>query len=159
MGRKMTPAEEVEYAFTFDVSRRSLSAEAKVLYDTRLSEIRAGSPPPAPKPAVPPPAPEPAVPPPAAEAAAPPSAPLWSSPETRAAILGMFKRGNRKYAKPFESNRLALASFMGGNWEEYGQVVLQMAMLETLLSIEEKLGSLLAESSHVRRGVPDRERG
>jgi hypothetical protein len=150
MGRKMTPAEEVEYAFTFDVSRRSLSAEAKVLYDERLAEIQAGSPPPAPKPAVPPPAPE---------QAAPPSAPLWSSPETRAAIIEMFKRGNRKYAKPFESNRLALASFMGGNWEEYGQVVLQMAMLETLLSIEEKLGSLLAESSAIRRNVPDREQG
>ena len=51
----------------------------------------------------------------------------------------MFKRGNSKYAKPFEKDRLAMASVLGGNWEEYGQVVLQMAILETLLSIEEKL--------------------
>jgi hypothetical protein len=28
---------------------------------------------------------------------------------------------------------------MGGNWEEYGQIVLQMAVLDTLLSIEELL--------------------
>ena len=49
----------------------------------------------------------------------------------------MFKYGNRKYALPFEKNRLAAASFPGGNWEEYGQ----MAILETLPSIEGKLPS------------------
>jgi hypothetical protein len=54
----------------------------------------------------------------------------------------MFKKGNRKYRLPFESDRLAMASVMGGNWEEYGQVVLQMATLDTLLSIEEKLGRM-----------------
>lgn len=41
--------------------------------------------------------------------------------------------------KPFERDRLAVLSVMGGNWEEYGQVVLQMAILDTLLSIEELL--------------------
>lgn len=54
----------------------------------------------------------------------------------------MFKRGNRKYALPFEKDRLAVASVMGGNWEEYGQIMLQMAILDTLLSIEEHLISL-----------------
>lgn len=68
-----------------------------------------------------------------------PPVPARSSPETRARILAMFKRGNRKYALPFENNRLALASFAGGNWEEYCQIILQMAILDTLLSIEEKL--------------------
>lgn len=65
------------------------------------------------------------------------SVPARSSPETRARILEMFKYGNRKYALPFEKNRLAAASFPGGNWEEYGQ----MAILETLPSIEGKLPS------------------
>lgn len=51
----------------------------------------------------------------------------------------MFKEANSKYAKPFEKDRLAVLSVMGGNWEEYGQVVLQMAILDTLLSIEELL--------------------
>jgi len=51
----------------------------------------------------------------------------------------MFKRSNPKYAKPFEKDQLAQVSIMGGNWEEYGQIVLQMAVLDTLLSIEELL--------------------
>jgi hypothetical protein len=51
----------------------------------------------------------------------------------------VFKRTNNKYAKPFDSGRLAMASMMGGAWEPYGQIVLQMAILDTLLSIEEKL--------------------
>jgi len=54
----------------------------------------------------------------------------------------MFKQANSKYAKPFEDDRLAVLSVMGGNWEEYGQVVLQMAILDTLLSIEEKLSTV-----------------
>jgi len=62
-----------------------------------------------------------------------------SSSEVRERILQMFKRSNRKYALPFENDRLAMVSFAGGNWEEYGQIVLQMAILDTLLSIEEKL--------------------
>ena len=53
--------------------------------------------------------------------------------------MEIFKRINPKYAKPFEKGRLAVLSVMGGNWEEYGQVVLQMAILDTLLSIEELL--------------------
>jgi hypothetical protein len=72
----------------------------------------------------------------------PASVPISSSrstPEVRARILEMFKRGNPKYARPFEKDQLAQVSVLGGNWEEYGQVVLQMAILDTLLSIEELL--------------------
>lgn len=60
----------------------------------------------------------------------------------RERILEMFKQGNSKYAKPFDKDRLAKVSVMGGNWEEYGQIILQMAILDTLLSIEEKLGEI-----------------
>ena len=63
-------------------------------------------------------------------------------PEVRERILAMFKNANSKYPKPFDKDRLAWASLFGGNWEEYGQIVLQMAILDTLLSIEEKLGKL-----------------
>jgi hypothetical protein len=81
-----------------------------------------------------------------------------SPPATRARILEMFKRGNRKYALPFEKDRLAIASFMGGNWEEYCQIVLEMAILDTLLSIEEKLAGLTGEGSFRPRpdSRPDR---
>ena len=67
--------------------------------------------------------------------------------ETRARILEMFKRVNTKYSKPFEKDKLAVLSVMGGNWEDYGQVVLQMAILDTLLSIEELLLKAQDESS------------
>lgn len=37
------------------------------------------------------------------------------------------------------SPNIEAVSVLGGNWEEYGQVVLQMAILDALLSIEELL--------------------
>jgi hypothetical protein len=51
-----------------------------------------------------------------AEATPPPQVPARSSPQTRARILRMFKQVNSKYAKPFENDRLAVLSVMGGNW-------------------------------------------
>jgi hypothetical protein len=82
--------------------------------------------------------------------------PQRSSPEVRASILEMFKQANGKYAKPFE-NRLAMMSIFGGNWEEYGAIVLQMTILDTLLSIEEKLtgpvGTQAAPDGHDAGGA------
>jgi hypothetical protein len=120
MASKMTPTQEAEYALAYG-SRDDLNAAAQAEYDRlRIEGI-------------------PATP-------AEPGIPERSTPEVRAAILGMFKRANSKYRKPFESDRLAAASLVGTeSWAEYGQVVLQMAMLDTLLSIEEKLGALLEE--------------
>lgn len=40
---------------------------------------------------------------------------------------------------------------MGGNWEEYGQGVLQMAILDTLLSVEEKLSLMSATGEEGER--------
>ena len=51
--------------------------------------------------------------------------PRPSSPEARAALLESFRRLN--------------GTLDDGSWTEQGQVVLQMAILETLLSIEQKL--------------------
>jgi len=53
--------------------------------------------------------------------------PRRSSLEARGAILESFRRLN--------------STLGGGSWTEQGQVVLQMAILETLLSIEEKLAA------------------
>jgi hypothetical protein len=80
-----------------------------------------------------------------AAAAAKPTAtgrviPPRSSPEVRARLLQLIKQANPKYAKPFEKDRMAAFSLVGTeSWAEYGQVVLQMAILDTLLSIEELL--------------------
>jgi hypothetical protein len=119
---KLTFEQEAAYALNYGISRDDISRGAQIIYD-RLKDERDARPPGQPG------------------AAPVPPVPARSSPETRARILQMFKRGNRKYALPFEGNRLALASFAGGNWEEYGQIILQMAILDTLLSIEEKLSS------------------
>jgi len=115
---KMTPDQEAAYALDYGVSRSDLSMAAQMAYDRLLSEREAGLPG----------QPEPV-----------PEVRARSSSEVRERILQMFKRSNRKYALPFENDRLAMVSFAGGNWEEYGQIVLQMAILDTLLSIEEKL--------------------
>jgi hypothetical protein len=58
--------------------------------------------------------------------------------------LNQIAKANEKYARPFDRGKVALASFVGTeSWSDYGGVVLQMAILDTLLSIEQKLSALL----------------
>ena len=75
----------------------------------------------------------------------PPPPPRFpSSAGTRRNILNAIATGNEKYARPFDRGKVALASFVGTeSWSDYGNVVLQMAILDTLLSIEQKLDSFL----------------
>jgi hypothetical protein len=124
---KMTPVQEAVYALNYGSARSGLSPEAQAEYD----RLVAGGEPTSSLAAE-------------AAAAADPLARFTTRtpPEVRERILAMFKKGNSKYAKPFDKDRLAQVSVMGGNWEEYGQIVLQMAILDTLLSIEEKLDRL-----------------
>lgn len=117
----MTPTEEASYALSYGLERSELEPEAQAEYDRLAVE---GIP---------------------ALASGDPLAGITTRtpPEIRERILAMFKKGNGKYAKPFDKDRLAVASFVGTeSWAEYGQVVLQMAILDTLLSIEEKLDRL-----------------
>jgi hypothetical protein len=75
--------------------------------------------------------------------------PARTPPEIRERILIMFKKANSKYRKPFDKDRLAAVSVFGGNWEEYGQIILQMAILDTLLSIEEKLDTITSRADRL----------
>jgi hypothetical protein len=119
---KMTAEREAAYALDFGVSRRDLSPAAQLAYDRLKADREASGH--------------------IAQASPAWHPPRRSSPETRARILEMFKRSNDKYASPFEEDRLASASLLGTeSWAEYGQVVLSMAILETMLSIEEKLST------------------
>lgn len=126
----MSAQEQAEYAYAYN-SPWGLSSEAKVIYDRMVAEG--------------------GVPRKSADAPETPADPLAgltqrSSPETRARILAMIKKANSKYAKPFEKDRLAGVSLLGTeSWADYGQVVLQMAILDTLLSIEEKLNRLAGQ--------------
>jgi hypothetical protein len=83
----------------------------------------------------------------AAAVLAPPPPPRFpSSAGTRRQILDAIARSNEKYARPFDRGKIAYASLLGTeSWADYGNVVLQMAILDTLLSIEEKLGNLLKD--------------
>jgi hypothetical protein len=122
---KMTAVQEARYALSFGVSRSDLKPEVRAEYDRLVAE---GGPQLA-----------------AAAAGADPLAGITTRtpPEIRERILAMFKKANGKYGKPFDKDRLVAASFVGTeSWSDYGQVVLQMAILDTLLSIEEKLDRL-----------------
>lgn len=67
-----------------------------------------------------------------------------SAPEVRRRVLEAIAEANGKYARPFEKGKVASLSLVGTeSWADYGGVVLQMAILDTLLSIEQKLGDLL----------------
>lgn len=67
-----------------------------------------------------------------------------SAPDVRRQILEAIAATNDKYAKPFDKGKMAFVSLIGTeSWSDYGAVVLQMAILDTLLSVEEKLGALV----------------
>ena len=123
---KMTPTQEATYALNFGLDRAGLKPEAQAEYDRLVTEGREVV---------------------TQSEWIDPLAGITqrTSPEVRARILAMIKKGNGKYAKPFDKDRLASVSLLGTeSWSDYGQVVLQMAILDTLLSIEEKLDRLTA---------------
>jgi hypothetical protein len=120
---RWTAEQEASYALDYRLSRDDLRPEVRAEYDRLLAERIAA----------------------AVEqgvhiAATGRVIPPRSSPEVRARLLQLIKQANPKYAKPFEKDRIAAFSLVGTeSWAEYGQVVLQMAILDTLLSIEELL--------------------
>lgn len=121
----MTPVQEARYALTWGIARSDLKPDVQAEYDRLVAE---GGPMFA-----------------SAMEEADPLAGITTRtpPEVRERILAMFKKANGKYSKPFDKDRLVAASFIGTeSWSDYGQVVLQMAILDTLLSIEEKLDQL-----------------
>jgi hypothetical protein len=124
----MTPEEEGAYALDFpgQLRREDLSPAGQAAYD-RIKAERDGARPGWDKPSV------------------EPLPPGRTSPEIRERILSLVKKANPKYAKPFrdDANRMAWGSIIGTeSWADYGQVVIQMAILDTLLSIEEKLSAM-----------------
>ena len=116
----MTPEEEAGYALDNGLGRQGLSMGAQMAYDRLRAEREAAG----------------------IRTADQPRTPPRSSPELGTAIAGMFKSASGKYARPFNGDNLAGISILGGDWQEYSQVVLQVAIRDTLLSIEEKLSAL-----------------
>jgi hypothetical protein len=121
----MTPEQEARYALNFGLSRGDLSMAAQLEYDRLKAEA------------------------PAAESAEPSRPRFPSEPATRRQILESIASRGGKYAKPFDSDgtRISNFSLIGTeSWSDYGAVILQMAILDTLLSIEEKLTKLTEQS-------------
>src|SRR5207244_2817736 len=116
----MTPEQEASYALDWGLDRDDLKPAIREIYDRMKAERAARSP--------------------AAARWVPPEAEGRTPPEVREKVLRLVKKANPKYAKAFTADRLAMVSIIGTeSWAEYGQVVLQMAILDTLLSIEELL--------------------
>jgi hypothetical protein len=117
----MTPEQQARYAFDFN-DPDSLKGDAREIYDANVATWRAAR----------------------GNLAPEPRAPLFpSSPDTRRHVLDAMVARNEKYGRPFNaSGKLALISLIGTeSWSDYGAVVLQMAILDTLLSIEELLSN------------------
>jgi hypothetical protein len=65
-----------------------------------------------------------------------------ASREDKQQVIESLKNTNSKYAKPFEKGKMARASIMGGNWEEYAQIVMGMVSADTLLDMDAQLERL-----------------
>jgi Protein of unknown function (DUF2510) len=65
-----------------------------------------------------------------------------ASREDKQQVIEALMRVNSKYAKPFEKGKMASTSFLGGNWEQYAQIVMSMVSADTLLEIDAQLERL-----------------
>ena len=72
-----------------------------------------------------------------------------ASREQKQQIVESMKNTSKKYQKPFEQGKMATVSIMGGNWEEYAAVVLDMVAADTLLSIDRQLEQMNATMAQV----------
>ena len=116
----LTPNQEARDAVAFGVPRSSLSTEAQLIYDRLVAGGEKTFP-----------------------LSFEPQVRFPSPLEKRREILEAIARTNEKYARPFDKGKVAAVSMLGTeSWSDYGAVVLQMAILDTLLSIEEKLEKL-----------------
>jgi len=68
--------------------------------------------------------------------------PIASRSEKQGAVEAL-KRSNTKYAKPFDSGEMALFSVLGGNWEEYAAIVMDMVTADTMLELDERQEKLI----------------
>ncbi len=65
-----------------------------------------------------------------------------ASRDEKQQVVQALKDSNKKYAKPFEKGKMSSFSIMGGNWEEYAAIVMDMVTADTILEIDEKLERL-----------------
>ena len=87
--------------------------------------------------------PEPPPQPPPPPPGAPRSKPVGLAPPfAKRQLLENLRQSDKKFRKPFESGNLTVLNLLGGDWNDYAQIVLNMVIADTLLNIEEQLAAL-----------------
>jgi hypothetical protein len=76
------------------------------------------------------------------------------SNQAKQTLIDNITASDPKYSKPFREGMLALFNVFGGNWNEYATVVLDVAIADTLLSIDRKLDLLINEREAVPPPIP-----
>jgi hypothetical protein len=66
------------------------------------------------------------------------------SPQNKKRIVRSFAASaGEKYSRPFTQGQVALVSFLGtDSWTDYGQIVLQLMLVDSLATLEQQLGEL-----------------
>jgi hypothetical protein len=68
----------------------------------------------------------------------------------RAQILQHLRGSDGKYAAPFDKGKLKSFSLLGGTWDGYAAIVVQMVIADTLLEMEK----MMREDRVVRPDLP-----
>jgi hypothetical protein len=76
------------------------------------------------------------------------------SNQAKQTLIDNFTALDPKYSKPFREGVLAAFNILGGNWNEYATIVLDLAIADTLLSIDRKLDLLINERGAVPPPIP-----
>ena len=76
-----------------------------------------------------------------------------ASRQEKSAILLNLKNTSKKYSKPFDQGKMAQLSIMGGDWEQYAQIITQMISADTLLDVQQQLETLNANIVALTRAV------
>ena len=80
--------------------------------------------------------------------------PPLASPAGKREILNNLRNSDKKYRKPFESGNLAMLNLLGGDWNDYAQIVVNMLIADSLTNIEEALNELLRRTPLPADGQP-----
>lgn len=67
--------------------------------------------------------------------------------ENKQRLIDSIVNSQGKWKKPFTKGELAVFNILGGDWNQYAEVVLSITIADTLLSIDRKLDRLLESTS------------
>jgi hypothetical protein len=69
-----------------------------------------------------------------------------SAAKKRSIIANLIMSDN-KYSKPFRRGRLSSFNLLGGDWNSFASLIVQLIIADTMLSIDGKLDQLISGNS------------